>query len=122
MICAGINKMCTSQYIVYAIVFSFALSFVGCDMFSQEVPPDQLPPIPEECISLSQRYEETMRTAYTSIQASQTQVSLAASKFANCMKEAGLTKGEVKGIIKDIERYVRQEVDKGGSASDLWPM
>ena len=73
--------MFSKQYLIYSIVFFFALGFVGCDMSSKEVPPDQLPPIPEECISLSQRYEETMRTAYTSIQASQTQVSLAASKF-----------------------------------------
>lgn len=122
MIFAGVNKMCSKRYVVSAIVFTFALSFVGCDIFTQEIPPDQLPPIPEECISLSHRYEETLRAAYTSIEASQTQVSIAANKFANCMQDAGLTKGETKGIIKDIERYVRQEVDQGGSAGELWPM
>ena len=114
--------MCSKLYTVYAIVFSFTLIFVACDMFSKEVPPDQLPPVPEECISLSHRYEENLKSAYTSIEASQTQVSIAANKFAECMKDAGLTKGEVKGIIKDIESNVRQEVDKGGSAGGLWPM
>jgi hypothetical protein len=113
--------MYRKQYIIHAIVFSFALSCVGCDMFSEEIPPDQLPPIPEECISESYRYEEMLRAAYTSIEASQTQVSITASKFAECMQNAGLTKGETKGIIKDIERYVRQEVDQGGSAGELWP-
>ena len=111
------------QYIIYSIVISFlTVNFIGCDTFTEEIPPDQLPPIPEECISLSHRYEETLRAAYSSIEASQTQVSFTANKFAECMQDAGLTRAETKGIVKDIESYVRQEVDKGGSAGDLWPM
>jgi hypothetical protein len=86
--------------------------FFGCDILTEEIPPEKLPPVPENCISLSNQYTQALLVAYTSAQASQLQITRLANTFAECMQTAGLSKAEAKGIIKNIEMTTREKVDK----------
>ena len=100
-----------------AIVMCLCLFCTGCDMVTDMIKgdsvPSDLPPVPEECEGPSRLYENALRAAYTTLEGSHLQASTLANKFSDCMENAGLTRGEAKGIVQNIEKTVRQEVDKG---------
>jgi hypothetical protein len=104
------------KYIV--TIAAIAFIFYGCDMTTKEIPPDQLPPVPEQCTTLSDQHTRALTVAYTSAEASQLQVARIANQFAQCMEEAGLSRNEAKGIIKNQEKTVREQADKGGGQHD----
>ena len=86
----------------------------GCDMLTQEVPADKLPPVPEKCQSLSDTHKNALSAAYSSAEASQMQVARVANQFAQCMQDEGLSRAEAKGILKKNEAEAKQEIEKGG--------
>jgi hypothetical protein len=86
----------------------------GCDMLTQEVPADKLPPVPEKCQSLSDQHKNALAAAYSSAEASQMQVARVANHFAQCMQDEGLSRAEAKGILKKNETEAKQEIEKSG--------
>ena len=86
----------------------------GCDMLTQEVPADKLPPVPEKCQSLSDMHKNALSAAYSSAEASQMQVARVANQFAQCMQDEGLSRAEAKGILKKNEAEAKQEIEKSG--------
>ena len=93
----------------------------GCDKLSTvaATPPDQLPPVPENCIDLSNQHKQVLYKAYSSVNASQMQVSIAANKFAQCMEDEGLSKADIKGIIKKNETDTRQRVENNTNPMEM---
>ena len=98
------------------IVMVLTMFCAGCDMitdmFSGETIPIELPPVPQECERFAGLYEDALWAAYTTLEGSQFKANTLANKFSECMKNAGLTSGEAKGIVQDIESTVRREADK----------
>lgn len=86
--------------------------FFGCDSSKKEIPPDQLPPVPETCSGLSTQYSQALAAAHSSVEASQVQVTRIASQFAHCMEEAGLSEAEARGIVKNMERTAGEQGEK----------
>jgi hypothetical protein len=100
--------------IVSAIFIMGMVSF-GCDFFKkEEIPPERLPPVPESCAALSNQYSHALMLAHSSAEVSQLQITRIASQFAQCMEDAGLSEAEAKGIVKNIEKTVREKGEKGG--------
>jgi hypothetical protein len=79
----------------------------------EEIPPGQLPPIPDECMGLSESHTNALFGAYTTGQVSQLQITRAANTFYECLKDAGLSNSEAKGIIKNKENTLKVELEKG---------
>ena len=113
-------KSLYTQIFLVSLICLLSINLLSCDMFEKEVSPEKLPPIPEECIPLSNRYTETLTLAYTSVKASQMQSNILANKLSQCLKDAGLTKAEAKGIVKDLEKKVSEEVEKGGASDEYF--
>jgi hypothetical protein len=86
----------------------------GCDMFEKEVPPENLPPVPEKCQPLSDEHKNAVIAATSSVQASQTQIAMIANRFAQCMQDEGLSRAEAKGVLKKNEAEARREGEKSG--------
>lgn len=103
------NNILTKTFILFACL---VIGCIGCDIFNKEKIPEELPPVPETCIALSNEYINALNIAYTSVKASQLQISTIANKFAQCMQDEGLSRAEAKGIINDIEKQVRNDIDK----------
>jgi hypothetical protein len=104
------------RHIMTVAVIAFI--FYGCDMTTKEIPPDQLPSVPEQCTTLSDQHVRALTLAYTSAEASQLQVTRIANHFAQCMEDAGLSRNEAKGIIKNQEKTAREQAEKGGGQHD----
>lgn len=85
----------------------------GCDKLSTvtATPPDKLPDVPENCVDLSNQHKKVLFAAYSSVNASQLQISFAANKLAQCLEDEGLSRADAKGIIKKNEADVKQEVE-----------
>jgi hypothetical protein len=119
MILRSLKNILTKTII---LIFIVSVIFIGCDIFpKEEIPPEKLPPVPEKCIPLSNQYTHALMVAYTSAEASQLQVTRVANMFDQCMEEAGLSKAEAKGIIKNIEKTTREKADKSpGQDGDIY--
>ncbi|OGW25917.1 MAG: hypothetical protein A2X59_02345 [Nitrospirae bacterium GWC2_42_7] len=101
-----------------AFTFLIFITFYGCDTFIPEVPPENLPPVPDKCITLSNKHMNALIIAYKSVEVSQLQVTKVANEFAQCMQDAGLSRGEAKGILKKNEAAAVEEAEKS-SANDV---
>jgi hypothetical protein len=100
----------------YASLVCLMLLFgAGCDMLSQDIPPEKLPPVPEQCVALSNQHKNALQAAYSSVRASQMQVARIANEFSQCMQDQGLSKAEAKGILKKNEEDAKGEVEKSGN-------
>jgi hypothetical protein len=101
------------------VIFIMGMLSFGCDFFKkEEIPPENLPPVPESCVALSNEYSHALMLAQSSVEASQLQVTRIASQFAKCMEDAGLSEAEAKGIVKNIEKSVRKKEEKGGGQEE----
>ncbi len=96
-------------------VLVYLVLFAGCDMPVQEIPPEKLPPVPERCETFSNQHKNALAAAYSSVNASQLQVTKVANEFARCMQDAGLSVAEAKGILKKNEAEARQDADRPGA-------
>jgi hypothetical protein len=100
---------------ILAIILLLSVCCLGCDMVSDmlkgDTVPEELPPLPEECAGPSNLYENALRAAYDTLEGSQLQANTRANKLSECLKNAGLTSGQAKGIVQNIERTVREEID-----------
>ena len=108
------TKMKRKSFITIVGIFFIAgtLSF-GCDTFKkEEIPPEELPPVPEACAALSNQYSQALKVAYSSAEVSQLQITRIANQFAQCMEDEGLSEAQAKGIVKNIEKRVREEGEK----------
>jgi hypothetical protein len=99
---------------IVSVIIMGMVSF-GCDFFKkEEIPPEKLPPVPEACAALSNQYSHALMLAQSSAEVSQLQITRIASQFAQCMEDAGLSEAEAKGIVKNIEKTVREKGEKDG--------
>lgn len=96
------------------VILSTLMICFGCDIFTEELPPEKLPPIPEKCTKLSNQHTNALLGAYTSAEVSQLQITRITNEFVTCMQDAGLSRAEAKGIIKNKEVNIKKEVEKGG--------
>ena len=87
----------------------------GCDKlpFTEETQPDQLPPMPEKCISFSIKHKNALLISYSSAEASQLQTVRVANELAQCLESEGFSRADVKGMIKKNEADTREDVEKG---------
>jgi hypothetical protein len=108
--------------ITVSVIFIASVLSFGCDFSKkEEIPPEKLPPVPEACASLSNKYSTALKLAYLSAEVSQLQITRMASHFAQCMEDAGLSEAEAKGILKNMEKTTRQETEKsGGQGEDIY--
>lgn len=90
------------------------LMAAGCDRFTAETPSDQLPPLPEQCSSLSAQHMNALIASYAASQASQLQITRVANEFAQCLQNEGFSRGDAKGMIKKNEALAKEEVEKSG--------
>ncbi len=103
------------SFLALAVLASFMLVIgAGCDMSTEEISPENLPPVPEKCVSLSDAHKSALASAYSSVRASQMQVSKIAGEFAKCMEDEGLSRAAAKGILKKNEAEARQATEKSG--------
>jgi hypothetical protein len=87
----------------------------GCDFFKkEEIPPEKLPPVPESCVTLSNQYSHALMLAHSSAEVSQLQITRIANQFVQCMEDTGLSEAEAKGIVKNMEKTVREKGEKEG--------
>jgi hypothetical protein len=101
------------------VIFIVGTVSFGCDFFKkEEIPPENLPPVPELCSALSNEYSHALLLAQSSVEASQLQITRIANQFAQCMEDAGLSEAEAKGIVKNIEKTVRKKEEKGGDREE----
>jgi len=99
---------------IVGVIFIVGMVSLGCDMFKkEEIPPEKLPPVPESCAPLSNQYSHALKLAHSSVEVSQLQIARVANQFAQCMEDAGLSEAEARGIVKNIEKTVRTEGEKG---------
>jgi hypothetical protein len=104
------------SFIIAGVISIIGLLSFGCDFSNkEEIPPEELPPVPEACAPLSSEYAHAIRLAQSSVEVSQLQITRIASHFAQCMEEAGLSEEEARGIVRDIEKKTRRKGEKGGS-------
>jgi hypothetical protein len=108
--CAGKRRL---PVLGGALLSLILMICAGCDMFTQEIPPEDLPPVPENCRTLSNTHKNALLSAYSSVNASQMQVARVANEFAKCMQDEGLSRAEAKGILKKNETEARQETEQG---------
>lgn len=107
----------------YEFILMFFLSVVsvsGCDLLPSEVPPNQLPPIPAECSNELNRLSNALFGAYTSAQVSTMQITRVANALAECLEKEGLTRAEVRGIIKKREKEIQEQVEKGEGSQNIY--
>jgi hypothetical protein len=97
---------------IVSIIFVVGIVSLGCDSKKEVIPSEELPPVPEACFGLSNQYSQALMAAHSSVEASQAQITTIASQFAHCMEEAGLSEAEVRGIVKNIEKTVREQGEK----------
>ena len=100
---------------LYAGIFfllSLSALFFGCDMFSKEIPPEELPPVPQECIPLSTEYANAITGAYSTAKVSQMQITRVTNEFLECMQNAGLSNAEAIGIVKEREKTIKERLKK----------
>jgi hypothetical protein len=93
------------------IVLLISLLF-GCDMSSKEIPPEELPAVPQECISLSTEYANAITGAYSTAKVSQMQITRVTNEFLECMQNAGLSRAEAVGIVKNREKTIKEGLKK----------
>ena len=96
------------------LLLSLSALLFGCDMFSKEIPPEELPPIPQECIPLSTDYTNAITGAYTTAKVSQMQITRVTNEFLECMQNAGLSGPEAVGIVKNREKIIKEGIKKDG--------
>jgi hypothetical protein len=102
-------------FTIVCAIFIAGMLAAGCDFFKkEEIPPEKLPPVPESCAPLSAQYSQALKVAYSSAEVSQLQITRIANQFAQCMENEGLSEAEAKGIVKNIEKTVREEGERGG--------
>ena len=108
------KRIFSGKFIV--LFFLMLMITAGCDMLTTttETPPDKLPPVPENCMTLYNTHKNALLVAYSSAEASQMQVARVANEFAQCMEDAGLSRADAKGILKKNEAEAKQEVEKSG--------
>jgi len=100
---------------IVSVIFIMGIVSFGCDFFKkEEIHPEKLPPVPESCAVLSNQYSHALMLAHSSAEVSQLQITRVASQFAKCMEDAGLSEAEAKGIVRNIEKTVREKGEKGG--------
>jgi hypothetical protein len=100
---------------IISVIFIMGMVAFGCDFSKkEEIPAEKLPPVPESCATLSNQYSHALKLAHSSAEVSQLQITRIASQFAQCMENAGLSEAEAKGILKNIEKTVSEEEEKGG--------
>ncbi|MDQ7787849.1 MAG: hypothetical protein RDU01_09580 [Thermodesulfovibrionales bacterium] len=99
---------------IVSVIFIVSIVSFGCEFFKkEEIPPEKLPPVPESCAALSNQYAHALMLAHSSAEVSQLQITRVANQFAHCMEDAGLSEGEARGIVKNIEKMVREQGEKG---------
>jgi len=96
------------------LLLSLSALFLGCDMFSKEIPPEELPPVPQECVPLSTEYANAITGAYSTARVSQMQITRVTNEFLECMQNAGLSRAEAVGIVKNREKTIREGLKKDG--------
>lgn len=98
---------------VVSVIIILGMVSFGCDFFKrEEIPPEELPPVPESCAALSNQYSHALKLAYSSAEVSQLQITRIANQFAHCMEDEGLSEAEARGIVKNIEKTVREQGEK----------
>jgi len=102
------------------VIFSALIIFCGCDFFTEEIPPEKLPPIPEKCMKLSNQHTNALLGAYSSAEVSQLQITKITNEFVNCMQDSGLSRAEAKGIIKNQEATIKKELEKGKGQQNIY--
>ncbi|MCG2721437.1 MAG: hypothetical protein L6290_05395 [Thermodesulfovibrionales bacterium] len=101
---------------IVGVIFIVGMVSFGCDIFKkEEIPPEKLPLVPESCAALSNQYSHALKLAHSSVEVSQLQIARVANQFAHCMEDAGLSEAEARGIVKNIEKTVREEGEKGSA-------
>ena len=102
------------------VIVIFIMGIVsGCDFLKkEEIPPENLPPVPESCAALSNEYSHALVLAQSAVEASQLQITRIANHFAQCMEDAGLSEAEAKGIVKNMEKTVRKKEEKGAGQEE----
>ena len=104
---------------IVLVIFIMGIVSFGCDFFKkEEIPPENLPPVPEACAALSNEYSQALVSAQSAVEASQMQITRIANHFAQCMQDAGLSEAEAKGIVKNMEKTVRKKEEKGGGQEE----
>ncbi len=84
----------------------------GCEFLDkEEIPPDQLPPVPAACSKESNFYANALYGAYERAEVSQLQVARMANKFSDCLQSAGLSEAEARGIVRNQEKTYRDKLD-----------
>jgi hypothetical protein len=116
-----VKRTCLQVRISLIVIFMLLL-FAGCDMDSQELSSERLPPLPEECKKFSNSYTRALHGVYQMEQVSQFQLGRVAAQFSECMQDEGLTEQEAEAIIKDTterfkEKLKEEEID---SAEDFF--
>lgn len=109
-------------YLVTVALFSILLT-AGCDYLGlTEIPPEELPHIPEECSEESSRLDNALFGAYTTAEVSQMQIRRFEDKLAECLKEEGFSRSEVKGMLKRQVEAMQDEVENAPpSSKGLYP-
>jgi hypothetical protein len=102
----------TGFLIRVSLLLSLSALLFGCDMFSKEIPPEELPPIPQECIPLSTEYTNAITGAYSTAKVSQMQITRVTNEFLECMQNAGLSRAEAVGIVKNREKIIKEGLKK----------
>ncbi len=103
---AGFLKL----FILFVLLIGLALS--GCEFLDkEEIPPDQLPPVPAACSKESNFYANALYGAYERAEVSQLQVARMANKFSDCLQSAGLSEAEARGIVRNQEKTYRDKLD-----------
>ena len=89
------------------VIFSICIIGLGCELQEEEIPLEQLPPIPNECYGISKRHSDALYGAYTLLEVSQLQLARITNEFFECLKNEGLSEPEAKGIIKNKEEIAK---------------
>jgi hypothetical protein len=107
---------------IFIILLVGCVTFFGCDYFVADIPPEQLPPVPEECSAELGRLHNALLGAYTTGEVSQVQITRYETGLADCMKSSGLSRAEIKGLLKEQERKMQKEAEQGvKSGQGLYP-
>lgn len=112
----NIRYLVTVAFIVIALIS-------GCDYLGlTEIPPEELPHIPEECSEESSRLDNALFGAYTTAEVSQMQIRQFEDRLAECLKEEGFSRSEVKGMLKRQVKAMQDEVENAPpSSKGLYP-
>lgn len=84
----------------------------GCEFLEkEEIPPDQLPPVPAACSKESNIYANALYGAYEHAEVSQMQIRRVAKEFSKCLQNSGLSEAEARGIVKNQEKTFRDTLE-----------